>query len=298
MKKYKKCGYTVFEFEFQSANDFLRHLEQNPINTEFFHEGNMLSLRNDLHDDSWNKTKSYEEAVQLCRYGYHEDFDRLLRLKDILERFLTVTTKNYRQFNDYVGFAPDVKAYLEGSPLSMFNRVRPKRNKLSVYFNCANMGGVSAAQIFNRGAITLALVEALEKMRFNVDLNVFSMSEKQDEIHYAKFLLKKENERLNIKKLYFPMCHPAFFRRLIFRLREETFGVRQDWSQGYGSTCGEELITQVIGLEPNDIVICKPDELGIVGGDLLQDTETTLKYIEKKVPLLSFVLPKSREQVM
>ena len=70
MKKYKKCGYTVFEFEFQSANDFLRHLEQNPINTEFFHEGNMLSLRNDLHDDSWNKTKSYEEAVQPVSYTH------------------------------------------------------------------------------------------------------------------------------------------------------------------------------------------------------------------------------------
>lgn len=298
MKKYKKSGYTVFEFEFQSANDFLRHLENQPINTEFFHEGNMISARNLINDDLWNKTKSFEEAVQLCRYGYHEDFDKLLRLKDILERHLTVTTKNYRQFNDFVGFAPDVKAYLEGSPLSMFNRVRPKRNKLSIYYNCANMGGVSVSQIFNRGAITLALVETLEKMRFNVDLNVFSMSEKQDEIHYAKFLLKKENERLNIKKLYFPMCHPAFFRRLIFRLREETFGVQQDWSQGYGSTCGEELITDIIGLEKNDIVICRPDELGIIGADLLQDTQSTLKYIETKVPSLSLVLPKNRDKVV
>ena len=161
-----------------------------------------------------------------------------------------------------------------------------------MYFNCANLGGVSTSQIFNRGVITLALVEILEKLGFSVDLNVFTMSEKRDEIHYAKFLLKRENERLNIQKLYFPMCHPSFFRRLVFRLREETMGVSQDWSDGYGSTCGADLTSQVIGLESNDIIICKPDELGIDGRDLLRDAENTIKYIQMKVQSLSFLLPK------
>lgn len=289
MKTYQKGNYTVYEFEFLSVIDFLNYLEENPINTQFFSENNLSSNKSDF---AWTKTANFEEAANLLKFGYHEDFDKLLKLKDSLERYIKVGAKNGKQHHDFVGYAPDVKAYLEGDPMAMYNRTPPKRNKISVFYNCANLSNVTTSQIYNRGVITLTLVELLEKMGFNVDLKVFTMSEKDDEIHYAKFLLKRENERLNIQKLYFPMCHPSFLRRLVFRLREETMGVKRNWSKNYGVTCGSNLTSNIIELEHNDIIICKPDELGIRGHDILKDAENTLKYIENKEKTLTLKLPK------
>ena len=75
-----------------------------------------------------------------------------------------------RQFNYYVGYAPDVKAYLEGNPLSMLNKENPKRKHIDIYYNSAILGDVSSEQIFNRGAVTLCLVEILENMGFTRSL--------------------------------------------------------------------------------------------------------------------------------
>ena len=62
-------------------------------------------------------------------------------------------------------------------------------------------------------------------MGFGVNLNIFTMSQYDNQIHYAKFNLKSVAERLNIQKVFFPLCHPSFLRRLVFRLREETYWV-------------------------------------------------------------------------
>ena len=103
----------------------------------------------------------------------------------------------------------------------MLNKEEPKRKHIDIYYNSAILSRVSTDEIFNRGAITLCLVEILENMGFSVDLNIFTMSEESNQIHYAKFNLKNNSERMNIQKLYFPLCHPSFLRRLVFKLREE-----------------------------------------------------------------------------
>lgn len=63
------------------------------------------------------------------------------------------------------------------------------------------------------------------------------MGKKNSQIHYAKFNLKSPGERLNIQKLFFPLCSPSFLRRLVFRLREVTPDITSNWSDSYGQTC-------------------------------------------------------------
>lgn len=43
------------------------------------------------------------------------------KVEENIDEYLDSDEAN-RQYNDYVGYTPDVKAYLEGSPLSMFNK--------------------------------------------------------------------------------------------------------------------------------------------------------------------------------
>lgn len=285
---YKKNGYQIMYYDFDSINSFLQYLERQPVNTEVFNPHKLLSHQAD--EGKWYNTHNFEEAVELAKYGSKEDFDKFYELKIQLEKHIKLNTKRNAQFNDYVGYAPDVKSYLEGHPLTMFNRVRPKRNQIDIYFNSANLVHVTTEQIYNRGVITLCLVELLESLGFNVNLNIFAMSRKNLQIHYSKFTLKLENENLNIKKLFFPMCHPSWFRRLVFNLREKTPDISEEWLFGYGSTCGEKIIRRVIDLQPNDIVISHPDEMGIKGFDLLTDANAMFNHINNHGDMQAFEL--------
>ena len=273
---YNKSGYRVMEYDFSSIASFLEYLDNTPTNTSAFRE-----LSSHSNDYIFCQTRSFEEAKDLCRYGCHKDFDKLVELKYTLEKYIKMSRMKQRQYNYYVGYAPDVKAYLEGNPLSMLNKENPKRKHIDIYYNSAILGYVSTEQIFNRGAVTLSLVEILENMGFSVGLYVFTMSSCNGQVHYAKFNLKSPNERLNIQKLFFPLCHPSFLRRLVFRLREETPDITYPWSDGYGRTCDDRTIREVIDLKDNDIVICQPEEMNVLGNNIVDDANSMFDYINK-----------------
>lgn len=277
-KYYKKDGYYIMEYEFDSITEFLEYINITPINSEVW---DSRDLKSETVKYDWCKTRSLDEAKKLCKYGYHEDFEKLTELKITLEKYIKMSRKNYKQHNFYVGYAPDVKAYLEGNPLSMFYKQIPKRKHLDIYYNSAILGGVSSDKIYNRGAITLNLVEILENMGFSVGLKFFTMSECNSQIHYAKFNLKRDDEKLNVQKLYFPLCHPSFLRRLVFRLREETPDITKPWTNGYGYTCNDYTIREILDLKENDIVICSPDEMGVQGYDIVDDANAMFDYISR-----------------
>lgn len=275
---YQKKGYKIMEYDFDSITEFIDYLDTTPVNTNIWKNEDLCS---ETGDYSFCQTRTLEEAKQLCKFGYHENFDKLIQLKDTLEKYIKMSNKKNKQYNFYVGYVPDVKAYLEGNPLSMLNRENPKRKRIDIYYNSANLAKVSTEQIFNRGAITLCLVEILENLGFSVGLNIFTMSSEGKEIHYAKFHLKKNGERLNIQKLYFPLCNPSFLRRLCFRLKEVTPNITNGWTYGYGSTCDDYTIRKIIELKENDIVICRADEMNIRGHDIIDDANAMFEYINK-----------------
>lgn len=277
-KYYKKNDYNVMEYDFDSITEFLEYIETAPVNSDVWGHRDLYS-----ETGSYNfcRTRSLEEAKELCKYGYHENFDKLVELKNTLEKYIKMSNKKSKQYNFYVGYAPDVKAYLEGSPLSMLNRQYPKRQHIDIYYNAANLARASSNEIFNRGAITLSIVEILENIGFSVGLNVFTMSSEYNQIHYVKLNLKRSGERLNIQKLFFPFSHPSFFRRLVFRLMEQTPDITRDWTSGHGRTCDDYTIRKVIELAENDIVICRPEEMGVQGNDIIDDANSMFDYINK-----------------
>lgn len=277
-KYYKKGDYNVMEYDFDSITEFLDYIETTPVNNDVWGHRD-LSSETGSYD--FCRTRSLDEAKELCKYGYHENFDKLVELKNTLEKYIKMSNKKSKQYNFYVGYAPDVKAYLEGNPLSMLNRQYPKRQHIDIYYNAANLARASSNEIFNRGAITLSIVEILENMGFSVGLNVFTMSSEYDQIHYVKLNLKRSGERLNIQKLFFPFSHPSFFRRLVFKLMEQTPDITGDWTSGYGRTCDDYTIRKVIELAENDIVICRPEEMGVQGNDIIDDANSMFDYINK-----------------
>lgn len=277
-KYYKKDNFNIMEYDFDSITEFINYLDNNKTSKSF--EGEYLASYNEKYE--FTKTSSFEEAEKLCKSGYHEEYDKLIELKLKLEKYIRLSRKNEKQFNDYIGYAPDVKAYLEGNPMNMLNKKREHKKRVNIYYNSAVLGDITNSQILNRGVITLNIVEALEKLNYSVNLNIFTMSEEKNQIHYAKFNLKRENERLNIQKLYFPMCHPSFHRRLVFRLREETSDISKDWINGYGRTSNEKTIRKILDLNEDDIIICRPEEMNVYGDNIIEDADNAFNHINKQ----------------
>ena len=275
---YKKDKFDVMEYDFDSITEFINYLDNTSTNLDIWSRRNLAS-----NDDNYEfrQTYSLQEAKDLCKFGFHENFDKLVELKLNLEKYIKMSYKRSKQYNYYVGYAPDVKAYLEGNPLSMFNRQNYQRKHIDIYYNSAVSSSVSTNQIFNRGAITLSFTEMLENMGFSVGLHIFSMSEREGQIHFAKFNLKKAGERINVQNLFFPLCHPSFLRRLVFRLYEETPDIKNGWTDVYGRTCDDYTVRQIMDLKENDIVICQPSEMGVRGNNIIDDANAMVDYINK-----------------
>lgn len=275
-KTYRKNGYNVMYYRFDSISEFVDYLKNAPVQHYAFDR-----LASETGSYSFTQTSSLEEALNLIKFGYHEDFEKLVQLKLKLEKYIKMSKKRNKQFNDYIGFAPDVKAYLEGNPLSMLNKKSEARKKVNVYVNTSFYGNTSKEAIFNRGAIVLSMIEILENMGFSVDLHLFEMSTVDTMMHFSDFVLKSENERMNIQKLYFPLCHPSWIRRLNFRLIEVTPDITSSWSNGYGRPSDLSTMKKVIDLDKNDIIIPTIEELNIRGDNLVDDANSLFDYVNR-----------------
>lgn len=271
---YEKDGYEIMYYRFDSVTEYIDYLTTTTINKRKFPNPKSIS-----GNYSFCKTKSFEEALELMKYGYHEDFEKLMELKITLEKYIKLTNKRSNQFNYYVGYVPDVKAYLEGNPLSMINKEKKARKKIDIYINTSYSGRTSSSAIFNRGAIVLTLIEILESLGFNVDLHLFEMSAIGNQVHNSDFILKKETERINPQKLYFPLCHPSWIRRLNFRLIETTPNINYSWDDSYGCPSNLSTMKKWIDLKNNDIIIPTIPEIGIKGNNIVNDTNRLFNYI-------------------
>ena len=279
MDVYKKDEYSVYEYRFQSLDSFIEYILNGEINQRAFDAKHLSSLEGSYR---FTKTKSLDEAIRLCKYGWNEDFDRLLSLKTAVDKKFLDSDTSVKRIKGYVGFAPSVPDYLRNNPKHMWKLHRvPNWNIVQIYVNISCPGFTSTTAIYNRGAIILSIVDALEKAGYAVKLTVFSGSYCDDEVILSYFNIKEESENLNLKKAYFPLCHASFFRRLVFRLREVT-PVKRDWDGGgYGSTFRYQELTELLDLNADhSIIFTSPSEMGIEGDNLYEDLESTLKKIK------------------
>lgn len=281
MKKYLKDGFVVYHYDFDTLHQFLTQIQSSPINQNVFFRP--YSHKTDTETIEFTGTKNFEEAVDLCQKGWSEDFEKLTSIKKrIDERLLSPIIKPRQvqgQVQDIVGYNPSVPDYLIGNPLNMWNKTKKQISDfINIYINIDYNYKTDKNSIFNRGIIVQSLVDVLQQKGYSVRFKAFSCSQEDNEILFASFNLKNDGEKLNIKKTYFPLCHPSFLRRLCFLLEETTPVKCEKWCHGYGSPSKLTTFKNIINPGPNDIVITQPSEMGILGYDIYDDLEYFLMH--------------------
>jgi len=169
--------------------------------------------------------RSTDEAIGLARKGM---VDRVPDAMKIAESAVETAEAEYdmpafQTFYDVSGSDVDVARYLSGEPENMisYQMVDTPRvgRVITLVSGIAASGGVSADILWERGVQTVALILALEKIGFQVELwtdMTASNGPGRGEAGVVRTLVKGPGDLLDVSQVMFAFAHPGNFRVLHF----------------------------------------------------------------------------------
>lgn len=267
---------------FESTQEFIAAVSKGADKNGASHEDY------DWFEKGWAGTKTFKEAVELARTGWHEarpSVDAILNpLREKLADKLSVVTE---RFHDIQGYEPDIDRFVAGELECMYEDLfveAPTNGKvytllISGAVNCT----VSAETLKRRGTAIVALVEAFQMVGTDVEIWLETSFKpprydtKDEERSYTALTkIHAAGTNLDIDEIMMPLAHPAWFRRLCFAIAEaqspavrEEFGFHQ--GRGYGRAADlrvmdivEPTFTLTKGGESADTRKMDSDPLGFI----------------------------------
>lgn len=189
-------------------------------------------------DAGWAGTDTLEEAYKLLVNGDDELFKEIAAKKNKIDitKILGNKVGRNRPYNDVVGFQADVPSFLKGIPVSMINQhpVKISQKILNIFIDGAVSARVSASKIKEAGVVYASVIDILEKRGYRCNLYIIESSEYDGWYYYSIVRVKTDREPFNLKKLAFPIAHPAYFRRVGFKWIESCNIDVEPTHSGYG----------------------------------------------------------------
>lgn len=228
LSKINSNGYKIYMEEYNSISEFIQTINSRPQNPE------IKSNVSESGEFSFTGTHDYNEAENLLLHGWVEESEKLnemLKLKTLKE-------KSVKNTYDVAGFQCSVPRYLQGIPTNMINQkiVTKKQKVITITKNISYSAYVSKEAIEEESVKVLQLVNNLEKQGYRVILNVTitTKSRKENIILCNKVRIKNASERLNLSKVSFPMVHPSYLRRIMFKWIETFEYTTKSFDTNYG----------------------------------------------------------------
>lgn len=226
---------------FESANEVVEVSSRRKITDPQFSD---MSRRDEI-DKTWTGVDSLEEALELMRTGYQPTVDRM---KTGVKANVQGQGKRVSFFNDVVGYAPIVPLALQGVPTSMQNSyMKPIKAKvLDVYYDMTAASCTSKEQIIEAGQKLLAAIMELEMQGYKFNLyaiqSYWGWGGKTCDMLCTK--IKSSNTPLDLKRISFPLTHPAYFRVIGFDWYSKT--PKGEYRFGYGHALGYDFPDEVM----------------------------------------------------
>lgn len=229
-----------------------------------------------------------EDAIRFCVGGYDENYSQFLTLSKQLDSVNYAREEIRSVEPSVVGHRPNVPAYIADAPKCMYRTRRVQEKKLiNVFMQVTYDQTTTETQILYRGILALNLIRLLEMNGYIVHFRLFETSMVYNEIFICEVVLKRQSEKLDPRKCYYPMCGKAFVRRVLLRIKE-SMPFTENWHLSYGKVVDEAITKKLLNIGPNDIYIGTPKEMGIVGSNMFEDANVFLSKLgldkEIKVP--------------
>lgn len=225
--------------EFGSIAELAEYVKNGKVSSWFEKRQKSHETSSDMYE--FCKTNTFTDAYKMLTEGWYEGSKKLeTRIK--LEKGNIFNKLEKKFIQDIVGFQPIVANYLMGVPKSMVNSNMVMRKEKVVTLNyCASFPSRVSASTIEENCITaFRVIKAIEASGTRVNLNVFYSGYVYDyqistkRYNLIKLRIKGANERLNIAKMAFPMVHPSFLRRIMFRVIEVSPSFTNGYVKDYG----------------------------------------------------------------
>lgn len=210
-------GPTVKSFEPRDYSEFLAFAEQEVVEAE--------DTSRRIGREYFFGTSSFEEAMDLARKGWTAGAARVEALYNRMYRAVGEKVKKTAIEYGVSGSVVDVGRFCSGEPecfMEFTEQVVDGPGRiLTITVNLFLSCGIDDQTVFLRGAGVMTLVDALEEAGYSVAING-RLFVKNKNRHTEDFLfpIKRPGEAVESDRLAFIMCHPAFFRRLLFSVGE------------------------------------------------------------------------------
>jgi len=200
---------------FSSANELVSITKARKFNPNGGFDSDTFSGQRD-GDGSWQGCKTMKEAVGLLQNGWAENVEVLKNKMNGTKQ--KVDGKRMTFKNDVVGYTPIVPLAIMGIPNSMLNsHQRPIKTKIiDLYYDTTVSCGNSPKQILNNGMKIVETVINLEQSGYRVRLSAMQSYSNRETSDTLIVGVKSENQPLDIKRIMFPLMHPAMFRMIGF----------------------------------------------------------------------------------
>ena len=189
----------------------------------------------------WDFGAGWDGAWKLARRGWPDGLKKLKAKRDLLQ-LPAQSDQDYapRPYYSDAGDEVELGRFLEGEPECWQDwqpEVVPTFGKVArIVVNCAASAGVSADEFFERGAAACVLADALETLGIRCEIWALpKCSEKRGHTFEAWVPVKRADESLELDRVAFMLAHPAFMRRMGFRLLEQLSASDfRPFQSGYG----------------------------------------------------------------
>lgn len=226
---HKQAGkaYVVNGEMYGTVNEMVDLLEKRKITDSCFDNQRTKSHRKD-----WEGVDSYEEAIDLLHNGWQTAVDKL---KQGIKANYVGEGKRITFHNDVVGYAPIVPLALQGVPQSMLNHnMKPIKAKvIDVVYNIAVSSSYSPDEILKSGQNLLTAVLGLEQEGYKVNIYAMQAYAGNNDCDMLLIKIKDSRQPMDLKRMSFPLTHPAFFRVIGFDWYSKVPGGKYRGGYGY-----------------------------------------------------------------
>lgn len=189
---------------------------------EVVQDCNTREVRHSIYDvsdddfrEDWQGVTSYDEALDLLRNGYQPTVEKL---QQALKANKMGTGKRIAFENNICGFAPIVPLALKGIPNSMINTtIKPIKCKvIDIYYDMGVPASMSSEDIIKCGQKLLGTIIELEKQGYRFNLYALQAFSDNEDADILCVKVKSSDKPIDLKRMSFPLTHPAFFRVIGF----------------------------------------------------------------------------------
>lgn len=202
--------------EFNSIEDFLMYLEDNPPK-EAWSGPRCAASKAPVCE--WSGGNTFDECMELARIGWPEGLD-MMESVEVSEPYGHTQRVSFSR--EVAGFRVEVPAALMGDPKCM---IRMSKQEVALPIITIKMVAATGAHIGPetykvRGAIMASLIDSIEESGGRVELYSTWLTQRVNTYTRVDVKIKSASQPLDRDLLAFVSIHPGWLRRIMFRWME------------------------------------------------------------------------------